>query len=495
MTANNINKALGITESYQMPEALMRKITGPESGAFFDLFQGEDQKTDYFRDYFQENQSNRDKMKQDYTPDPVCKLVNILSGDSNNCLDLCSGTGALTVSSSWDGFHRCEEISKRAIPVLLFNLAIRGIEGEVASRDTISGETSEMWRLERFGKYSQIIPTDPKEDQRKYDKIISNPPYSLKIKDAKAYESDPRFSYGITPNGFSDFLFVEDAISRLSDTGTAVFILPHGVLFRGNREEGIRKALIHENLIDSIIGLPDHMFLNTGIPVFLMILKKNRELKDILFLDASNEFEKDGKQNVLRTEDIEKITDTVKNRREIQRYSHMASLEEIEENGFNLNIPRYVDTYIPEPVEPLDQIFKEIAEIESDIRKTSLSLYHQMEDMSGTDTESNLQLRRALKIFKEVIDGPEEQKEMQAERDRGNIESLLREDLPGRNKLDRALSNERANRNHKESRTNREPECRDRSKDRNRSLVSAFDSRQIPGQISFKISDDNQLTS
>lgn len=495
MTASEINKALGITESYQMPDALMQKITGPETAAFFDLFRKEDPKTDYFRDYFQENQSNRDKMKQDYTPDPVCKLVNILAGDSDNCLDLCSGTGALTVSSSWTGFHRCEEISKRAIPVLLFNLAIRGIEGEVASRETISGETSEMWALEKSGKYSRIIKTDTAADLKKYDKIISNPPYSLKLKDSQVYKYDPRFIYGITPNGFSDFLFVEDAINRMSDTGTAVFILPHGVLFRGNREEGIRRALIRANLIDSVIGLPGNMFLNTGIPVFLMILKKNREAKDILFIDASREFQKEGKQNILRPEDIEKITDTVKDRKEIQRYSHLATLEEIEGNKFNLNIPRYVDTYIPEPVEPLDQAFQELAKIETEIRKTNLQLYHQMQDMVGTDPESNQQLERALKIFREIIDGPKNEGEMQTERDCGDHESTSREDLPGGHELDRAVSNEGQSRDHAASRTDRDQERRYHSENRNRHLLSAFDSGQISGQISFKVSNDNQLTS
>lgn len=170
MTAQQINAALDIQESYQMPDALMKKITGPDAEAFFDLFKNEDPATDYFRDYFQENQSNRDAMKQDYTPDPVCELVNKLAGNSENTLDLCSGTGALTVSSNWTGYHRCEEISQRALPVLLFNLAIRGISGTVANRDTITSETSRLWELKKainIAVSQKLIPRRTQENTTK----------------------------------------------------------------------------------------------------------------------------------------------------------------------------------------------------------------------------------------------------------------------------------------------------------------------------------------
>ena len=387
MTAQQINAALDIQESYQMPDALMKKITGPDAEAFFDLFKNEDPATDYFRDYFQENQSNRDAMKQDYTPDPVCRLVNKLAGNSENTLDLCSGTGALTISSNWTGYHRCRKNQPACAACFALqsghsrNIRHRSKPRHNNQRDFTARE------LKKGDKYSSITETDPAKDSRKYDKIISNPPYSLKIPNAKKYEHDERFCYGITPNGFSDYLFVEDAIYRLTDDGIAVFILPHGVLFRGNREESIRKTLLQANLIDAIIGLPDKMFLNTGIPVFIMILRKNRSQDNVLFIDASAEFEKHGKQNILTSEQIDKIVAAVKLRSDVDRYAHVATLAEIRDNDYNLNIPRYVSTYVPEPVEDLGELFKDIRKIDQKIQKTK-DLYKTMIGMTGDNRSS-----------------------------------------------------------------------------------------------------------
>lgn len=491
MTAQQINAALDIQESYQMPDALMKKITGPDAEAFFDLFKNEDPATDYFRDYFQENQSNRDAMKQDYTPDPVCELVNKLAGNSENTLDLCSGTGALTVSSNWTGYHRCEEISQRALPVLLFNLAIRGISGTVANRDTITSETSRLWELKKGDKYSSITETDPAKDSRKYDKIISNPPYSLKIPNAKKYEHDERFCYGITPNGFSDYLFVEDAIYRLTDDGIAVFILPHGVLFRGNREESIRKTLLQANLIDAIIGLPDKMFLNTGIPVFIMILRKNRSQDNVLFIDASAEFEKHGKQNILTSEQIDKIVAAVKLRSDVDRYAHVATLAEIRDNDYNLDIPRYVSTYVPEPVEDLGELFKDIRKIDQKIQKTKEDLYKTMIGMTGTTEAAAKDLRTAMDYFKEDVYGSIKDTEVQTEGDSKDQPSNIGTDLSEGHKLDRALSNKRQGRNNRQGRPNRDEKCSNYPSNTDQSLLFPSGTGKSAATICLEVSDDD----
>ena len=142
------------------------------------------------------------------------------------------------------------------------------------------------------------------------------------------------------------------------DSGRVAIILPHGVLFRGAAEGRIRKALIDKHQIEAVIGFPDKLFLNTGIPVCVLILKKNRSNSDILFVDASKDFEKLKNQKKLRPEDIERITDTVIHRKEIEKYSHLATLDEIIENDYNLNIPRYVDTFEEEPEIDLDRVKK-----------------------------------------------------------------------------------------------------------------------------------------
>ena len=139
---------------------------------------------------------------------------------------------------------------------------------------------------------------------------------------------------------------------HLKNTGTMAIVLPHGILFRGSAEGKIRKKLLENGSIDAVIGLPANLFYNTGIPTVILVLKKDKDDRNVMFIDASKEFEKDKKQNKLRKEDINKILETYKKREDVERYAHVATMEEIEENDFNLNIPRYVDTFVPEP--PVD---------------------------------------------------------------------------------------------------------------------------------------------
>ena len=144
-------------------------------------------------------------------------------------------------------------------------------------------------------------------------------------------------------------------------------ILPHGVLFRGSSEGKIRTKLIEDNLLDAVIGLPANLFFGTSIPACILIFKKNRTHNDIIFIDASREFEKGKNQNNLTDEHIAKIFDTYKNRKEIEKYSHVATLEEIQENDYNLNIPRYVDTFEEEEIIDLDATKTNIANIENEL--------------------------------------------------------------------------------------------------------------------------------
>ncbi len=213
---------------------------------------------------------------------------------------------------------------------------------------------------------------------RSFDAVVANPPYSAKWDNDETKLKDPRFSeYGkLAPASKADYAFILHSIYHLNETGTMAIVLPHGVLFRGAAEGKIRETLIGKNYLDTIIGLPANLFYGTSIPTVILVLKKNRKNKDILFIDASNDFEKSKNQNNLRDEDIDKIIKTYKERKDAPKYAHLASIEEIRENDFNLNIPRYVDTF--EEEEPIDleeinklleQDNKEIAELEAEINE------------------------------------------------------------------------------------------------------------------------------
>ncbi|WP_406543348.1 N-6 DNA methylase [Clostridium ljungdahlii] len=203
------------------------------------------------------------------------------------------------------------------------------------------------------------------------DAVVSNPPYSQKW-DPSDKEFDPRYKYyGVAPKSKADYAFLLHDLYHLKDDGIMTIVLPHGVLFRGGEEGKIREKLIEKNRIDAIIGLPPNIFFGTGIPTIIMVLKRIRPTSDVLIIDASKGFEKVGKNNKLRACDIKKIADTVKSRESIEKYSTLVSKETIRENGYNLNIPRYVNSLEPAeswdihatmfggiPVKEVDQLFE-----------------------------------------------------------------------------------------------------------------------------------------
>lgn len=193
------------------------------------------------------------------------------------------------------------------------------------------------------------------DQPRSFDAIVANPPYAAHWDNPDTKLKDPRFSdYGkLAPKTKAEYAFLLHGFYHLNQTGTMAVVLPHGVLFRGAAEGKIRKTLIeNKNAIDAVIGLPPNLFYGTTIPTTILVLKRNRTNKDILFIDASKEFEKGRNQNSLKDEHIEKIIETYKARKDVDKYAHLATRKEIEENDFNLNIPRYVDTF--EEEEPID---------------------------------------------------------------------------------------------------------------------------------------------
>ena len=221
---------------------------------------------------------------------------------------------------------------------------------------------------------------EPQHLDDRFEAIVANPPFSAKWKstDNPLNESDERFSqYGrLAPKSTADFAFVQHMIHQLADNGTMACVLPHGVLFRSGAEATIREYIIEkQNYLDAVIGLPPNIFFGTSIPTCILILSKCRvHSEDVLFIDASKEFDKEGNKNQLKDSHIEKIVDSYRNREVIEKFSHIATLDEIRENEYNLNIPRYVDTFEEEEPVDLDAVSKELKTVAEALEATDATI-------------------------------------------------------------------------------------------------------------------------
>lgn len=206
---------------------------------------------------------------------------------------------------------------------------------------------------------------------KRFEAIVANPPFSQHWNANELKLSDDRFSqYGkLAPKTKADFAFIQHMIYQLDENGTMAVIVPHGVLFRGASEGVIRKYLIEKrNYLDAVIGLPANIFYGTSIPTCILVFKKCREDSEhILFIDSSKYFEKIKAQNYLRDSDIDKIITTFKSRKTLDKYSYLASLKEVEENDYNLNIPRYVDTFEEEAIVDIEAVSKELKTLDVEI--------------------------------------------------------------------------------------------------------------------------------
>lgn len=204
----------------------------------------------------------------------------------------------------------------------------------------------------------------PQHTEMQFEAIVANPPFSAQWSASQLFMSDDRFSqYGkLAPSSKADFAFIQHMIHHLAENGSMAVVVPHGVLFRGGAEGHIRQYLIEDrNYLDAVIGLPANIFYGTSIPTAILVFKKCRENpEDILFIDASNGFEKSGNQNYLRDKHIDRIISTYRERTAQEKYSHLAFLQEIKDNDYNLNIPRYVDTFEEEETIDTDTIANEI---------------------------------------------------------------------------------------------------------------------------------------
>lgn len=203
--------------------------------------------------------------------------------------------------------------------------------------------------------------------------MVANPPFSYRWDPNEALSEDIRFkNYGLAPKSAADFAFLLHGFHYLKDDGVMAIILPHGVLFRGGTEANIRRKLLNDGHIDTVIGLPANLFYSTGIPVCILVLKKCKKSEDVLFINASEHYERGKRQNYLSDEQIEKIINTYQQRPErIERYARRVEMDEIEAHDFNLNISHYVTTAKEEVAIDLSSTHKELIEIEIEIQEST----------------------------------------------------------------------------------------------------------------------------
>lgn len=314
-----------------------------------------------------------------YTPHEVSVLMSEIVAEhlkyrqEIRIYDPTSGSGSLlinigsAVAKYLKGDNRinyyAQELKENTYNLTRMNLVMRGIDPAniyVRNGDTLE----EDW---------PFFENDDIEHYRlvRVDAVVSNPPYSQKW-DTKNKKHDPRFSdYGVAPKGKADYAFLLHELYHLEDDGIMTIVLPHGVLFRGNEEYTIRKSLVEKNNIDAIIGLPANIFFGTSIQTLVMVLKRHREDTDILIIDASKGYEKAGKSNRLRSSDIKRIVDCIHERATIPGFSKRVSKDKVRENDYNLNIPRYVDSFAkPEPWDLHSIMFGGIPNDELDGLKT-----------------------------------------------------------------------------------------------------------------------------
>ena len=327
-----------------------------------------------------------------FTPSQVSELIASLAEPRENdrIYDPTCGSGGLLLKAckkvpSGKVAVYGQELNAQTWALCTMNMFLHGVDdARIRQGDTLSNpQHTENDKLMKF----QVVVANPPFSLDKWDSgflVQATPDTKGKTKMTAALDPYRRFDLGVPPASKGDYAFVLHMIASLDEEkGRMAVVLPHGVLFRGASEGVIRRQLIELNLLDAVIGLPANLFYGTGIPACILVFKKNRSRKDVLFIDASGEggYEKGKNQNILRNEDIARILDAYQKRTEIEKYSHAASFEEIRENDFNLNIPRYVDTFEEEAPVDIEEVQKNIAGIETELAQVQTQMKKYLEEL------------------------------------------------------------------------------------------------------------------
>lgn len=344
-----------------------------------------------------------------YTPHEVSKILAKIvtinadgNGDQFRVYDPTMGSGSLLLTVQKElpngGEEGSVEFYGQELNTTTYNLARMNL-----MMHGVNYRNMELKRADTLEADWPFAEKDGAQIPLKFDAVVANPPYSQNW-DTKNVdrEKDTRFKgYGVAPASKADYAFVLHGLYHLDKAGTMAIVLPHGVLFRGASEGKIRKNIIDNNLLDAVIGLPANLFYGTSIPTCVLVFKgrEARKNKDILFIDASNEFEKGKNQNKLSPENINKIIETYSNREDVEKYAHVASLDEIKGNDYNLNIPRYVDTFEEEEVIPLSKVAQELTEVKADIANSYDKLFELMSELNGTTDEAKDELSKFINLL------------------------------------------------------------------------------------------------
>lgn len=303
-----------------------------------------------------------------YTPQPVstvlARLVTTGRQRLKSVYDPTCGSGSLLLRVAREvqdvSYFYGQEMNRTTYNLARMNMILHGVS------------------YRRFDIRQEDTLEHPQHLDKQFEAIVANPPFSAKWSASPLFMTDDRFStYGrLAPASKADFAFVQHMIYHLADNGIMALVLPHGVLFRGGAEQHIRRYLIEDrNYLDAVIGLPANIFYGTSIPTCILVFKKCREEpEDVLFIDASQHFEKVKTQNVLREEDIDKIIQTYRGRREEAKFSHRATLQEIADNDYNLNIPRYVDTFEAEERIDINAVALQLRQLDAALAATDQTI-------------------------------------------------------------------------------------------------------------------------
>lgn len=323
-----------------------------------------------------------------YTPHEISQLMAKLitagtehSGDDFSVYDLTMGTGSSLLAAGGElpndikaVKYYGQELNPTSYNIARMNLMMHGVDSNnmvLNNSDTLATD----WPIVKDDK-GKVHP-------HLFDAVVADPPYSAKWDNNKSKLNDPRFKdYGkLAPASKADYAFILHGLYHLKDKGTMAVVLPYGVLFRENAEKVIRTEILEKNYLDAVIGLPPKLLYGPNIPLVILVFKKGRQNKDVFYIDASREFKKEPKRNHLTEAHIDKIIQTYRERKDVDKYAHVATPAEFKKNDFNLNIPRYVDTFEPEPPVDLEKLTKEILNDNIEIKRNKAELNKFLEEM------------------------------------------------------------------------------------------------------------------
>ncbi len=332
-----------------------------------------------------------------YTPQAVSKILTriAIAGQEKkrglSVYDPCMGSGSLLLNAkkyaAEPGYIKYygQELMTSTYNLARMNMFLHGIVPEnqkLRNGDTLDGD----W---------------PADEETDFNMVLMNPPYSAKWSAAAGFLQDERFSdYGVlAPKSKADYAFLLHGLYHLKSSGTMAIVLPHGVLFRGAAEGKIREKLLRSGNIYAVIGLPANLFYNTSIPTCIIVLKKHRDGRDVLFIDASRKFEKGKKQNAMTDEHIDSVIELYNRRETVEKESFLAEFEDIEKNDFNLNIPRYVDNFEQEEEIDLNALLNDMKQTEEEINRTQGEFVSMMKDLTSSDESINQTLNALIQMI------------------------------------------------------------------------------------------------